>query len=428
MSAGRALAGIAVPLYLATAGYSAARLGVLFGVAALTSAVMSATIGFLSDRLGRKVFLVVVPLLVAGAGVAYAVSVNPLVVFVGAGLGSFGRGGGAGGGMVGPYQPAEQALVAASVEARRRTATFGWLAFASSLGALCGGLLTGVVAPSHPGASAAIAAYRPVFLTLAACAAIAGLLALLIIEPQRPKRAGQERGPLFPRRSAGLLYRLWITNGLNGAAVGMFGPFVSYWFFRRFGVGPSTLGYLYAVINGVGMVSNLSAAGVARRLGLVRGTVVLRLVVAGLVIPLVFAPSFLLAAAIYLLRMAGQRVVMPLRQSYVMGMADPDERARLAGLSTIPSQASSALTPTLAGELFDHVALGAPFLISGVLQLVQAGLYYAFFHRLPPEEERAAAAGPPPSTASERAVVLSEAAASSLISQGGPEPQLADGR
>jgi MFS family permease len=203
MSAGRALAGVAVPIYLATEGYSAARLGVLFGVAAATSALMSVAIGFLSDRLGRKPFMVVLPLLAALAGVGYAVSVNPVVVFVGGALGSFGRGGGAGGGMVGPYQPAEQALVAASVGAARRTATFGRLAFASSLGALCGGLITGLISPSHPSRSAALAAYRPLFLALAGCAAVAGLLALLIVEPGRTGLRRQAGGPLFPRRSQG---------------------------------------------------------------------------------------------------------------------------------------------------------------------------------------------------------------------------------
>lgn len=417
MSAGRSLAGVAVPIYLATEGYSATHLGVVFGVAAAASALMSAGIGFLSDRLGRRLFMVVVPLLAVAAALAYAFSVSTTVVLVGAALGSFGRGSGAGGGTVGPYQPAEQALVAASVEARRRTAAFGRLAFASSLGALGGGLLTGVLAPSHPARQAALGAYRPVFLALAGCATVAGLLALLIVEPSSPKVERRERGPLFPRRSAGLLYRLWITNTLNGAALGMFGPFLSYWFFRRFGVGAGELGFLYAVVNATSTVSNLSAASVARRLGLVRGTVVLRALVAGLIVPMVFAPSFWIAGAIYLLRMAGQRVVMPLRQSYVMGMAAPEERARLAALSTLPSQAASASTPTLAGALFE-VALGAPFLIAGALQLGNAILYYAFFHGLAPEEERAAPA---------RAGGVGVAPALRSSTRPGPPPALAPG-
>jgi hypothetical protein len=89
-------------------------------------------------------------------------------------------------------------------------------------------------------------------------------------------------------------------------------------------------------------------------------------------------------------------------------MAAPEERARLAALSTLPSQAASAATPTLAGTLFD-VALGLPFLIAGALQLGNAILYYAFFHKLVPEEERAPAgagavgASPAPSSSSQLA-------------------------
>jgi len=395
MSAGRALAGVTIPVYLAIEGYSATRLGVLFAVVAVTAMAISVSVGVLSDRLGWRFFLVVVPLCAAGAAVAYATSVSPLVVFVGAALGSFGRGGGAGGGTVGPYQPAEQALIAASVDAASRTKTFGRLAFASSLGALGGGLLAGVLAPGHPGRAVALAAYRPVFLALAACAVVAGLLALAIVEPPRLPGESRARGPFLPRRSAGLLHRLWVTNTLNGASMGLSGPFLTYWLYRRFGVGANEIGVLFAVVNATSTVSNLSAARIARRFGLVRAATCLRAVVALLVVPMVLAPSFLVAGVILLMRMAAQRVVMPLRQSYVMGMAAPEERARVAALSILPAQGASAVTPTLAGELFDHVALAAPFLLAGVLQLANAVAFFAFFHNRAPEEERVASAIPP---------------------------------
>ncbi|MGH9067447.1 MAG: hypothetical protein ACRD0J_08175, partial [Acidimicrobiales bacterium] len=57
MSAARALAGIVVPVYLASAGYSALRLGVLFVVVGVVNALLSTAVGFLSDRAGRRAFL-----------------------------------------------------------------------------------------------------------------------------------------------------------------------------------------------------------------------------------------------------------------------------------------------------------------------------------------------------------------------------------
>ncbi|MGH9057214.1 MAG: MFS transporter [Acidimicrobiales bacterium] len=403
MSAARALAGVAVPVYLALSGYSGFRLGVLFVVVGVVSAAETTTIGFWSDRVGRKKFLVGVPLLAAVGGAAYAVSRDPVVVFAGAAIGSFGRGGGAGGGSVGPYAPAEQALVAESVAPAQRNSAFGRLAFGSSLGALAGSLLAAGLIRGHPSRAAALGTFRPAFLALAACAVLAAALGLLLVEsaggpssppaPHGPDGArtglgsGPEKPPFLPRESRSLLHRLWVTGALNGTAVGMFGPFVSYWFYRRYGVSAGTIGELYAVVNAFTAVSNLSAAGFGRRWGVVRASTAFRLVQSVLIVPMVLAPSFYLAGAVYLLRMVAQRVSMPLRQSYMMGMADPAERARVAGLARLPAQATSAGTPALAGELFDHVSLSAPFLVGGAFQLANALVYFAFFRGRPPEDE-----------------------------------------
>jgi predicted MFS family arabinose efflux permease len=404
MSAARAMAGVAVPVYLATIGWSASRLGLLFAVVAVSSAAISASVGFLSDRMGRRFFMIAVPLLTAMAAAAYTVSISPLVVFGGAALGAFGRGGGAGGGNVGPYQPAEQALVTASARPSQRTEVFGRLAFGSSLGALIGGLAVGAFAIGKPTAASALLAYRPVYTAIAALAAAAGLLGLLLIEPDRSPGERRQRQPFFPRRSARLLYRLWVTNSVNGAAMGMFGPFLTYWFFTRYGASVASIGALFAAVNAVSMVSNLSAASVARRFGLVRATAALRGIVAVLIVPMVLAPTFPIAGAVYLVRMIANRIAMPMRQSYTMGMAAPEERAQVAALSSIPAQATSAATPALAGELFEHVSLSAPFLGAGILQMANAVLYYTFFRNLTPDEERGApepAVPPAPAVASE---------------------------
>lgn len=115
MSVTRALAGIVAPIYLAVLGFGGLTLGVLFTATALVSALLTNTIGLLSDRFGRKPVLVITPMLAGAAGLVYAFSHTAGVLFVFAALGSFGRGAGAGGGIIGPYQPAEQALLADAV-------------------------------------------------------------------------------------------------------------------------------------------------------------------------------------------------------------------------------------------------------------------------------------------------------------------------
>ena len=393
MSAARALAAVITPIYLAVIGFSALRLGFLFLVVAVASAVMAAGVGAASDRLGRKPFLLAMPLLTAGAAVAFAVSDRTMVLFMAAAAGSFGRGSGAGAGTVGPYQPAESAFAVDAVSAEERNSVFGRLAFSAALGALGGGLLALLARKGHVvGGTQAMTTFRPAFLTVAVLCIIAGVVALGLVEPRRRRRdrtfpPGRRAG-IVPRRSVPLLIRLWITNSVNGLAVGMFGPFLTYWFFRRLGAGPGEIGVMFALVNLASLPSTLGAAPLARRFGLVRTASAMRVAQSVLLIPMALSPTFWVAGGVYLVRMAVQRAGMPLRQSYVVAMADPQERARVAALSSLPAQATSAVSPVFAGYLFDQVSLTLPIELAGLLQLSTAVLFYVFFHGWRPEEER----------------------------------------
>ncbi|MHB1582615.1 MAG: MFS transporter, partial [Acidimicrobiales bacterium] len=395
MSAARAVAGVVTALYLASQGYSALRIGMVFLGVALASAAMSTGIGLASDAVGRKPFLVAVPLLAAAAAMVFAVDRTGALLFLFAALGSFGRGAGAGAGNVGPYQPAEAAFVAEVVPAAERTAAFGRLSFVSSLGALAGGLLAGLAQPGRAVAQAATAAYRPAFLAAAVLAGIAGLLALGLTDAvgERHRRSAGQRRPrmVLPRRSWHMLWRFWVTNGLNGMAIGLFGPFVSYWFHRRYGASPQAVGALFAVINVATLASALAAPAVGRRLGTVRAIVAVRVLQGALLVPMALAPDFAAAGGIYLVRMLVQRVGLPLRQSFTQAVADPEERASLAALSNLPAQGTQAGSQVLAGFLFDQVSLAAPLLIGGVLQTLNAAAYAALFRGVSSADERAAA-------------------------------------
>lgn len=401
MSSGRAMAGVITPVYLALQGFSAVRIGALFALVGLASAILSSLVGLVSDRVGRRPFLVALPLATAGAALVFASTRSDVALFLAASLGSFGRGAGAGAGAVGPYQPAESALVVDATPARHRNAALGRLAFGSSIGAIAGGLLVLVAPTGHPHGQHALAGFRLAFVLIGGLSALAGVLAIWIVEVRRaPRSQTQSRRILrFPRRSLPLLYRLWATNAVNGFAVGMFGPFVSYWFFRRFGASVGAIGVMFAVVNVASAFSTLSAAGLARRWGLVATVTVVRATQAILLVPLVLVPNFEAAAAIYLVRMTAQRIGLPLRQSYVLAMADPDERASVAAISNLPSQLTMAGSPLLAGYLFDEVSLALPFDIAAVFQIVNSALFWIFFRHAPPEEEAATPARTTPGRA-----------------------------
>ncbi|HZD65376.1 MAG TPA: MFS transporter, partial [Acidimicrobiales bacterium] len=398
MTASRAAAGVLVPIYLAKVGFSGLHLGLLFGAVALVSAALATAIGLLADRVGRKPFLVALPLTTAGAAMGFALTRNAGILLALAAVGTFGRGAGAGPGIPGPYYPAEQALVTDLTAPAERNRAFARLGSASALGSLIGGLLAALPRLGRLAGLGALAAYRPAFLAAAAAAAVAGLIVVPVADRQWGTGAATGGGGSrlrIPRRSLPLLYRLWAVNTLNGVGIGLFGPFITYWFYRRFGAGPATVGLLFALINGATVVTNLTAAGWARRLGLVRVVVVARALQALLLVPLVLAPTFWVAGGVYLLRSVVQRIGLPLRQSYTVAMAHPDERAGVAGLASVPTQLAATGTPVAGGYVFDVVGLALPFELGAFFQLANAVLFAVFFSARPPPEETGAEPAPP---------------------------------
>jgi MFS family permease len=412
MSAQRALVGVVVPIYLARRGFSATELGALFSVVGLAAALLSTLVGFAADRVGRKPFVVMMPLLSGIAGLVFAAIDQPVALFAAAAIGSFGRGSGAGGGQIGPYQPAEQALLAGMVDDRQRNRLFGFIASASAAGGLLGAVLA--VTPLSAAATRHVvsaATYRPAFLAALVLAVLSALCALPVREERAPDAGdavpdpgaaaldpgaaaldpgaaaldpGGEpgAGPASRRLSAvsrRLVLRLWATNSVNGLAVGLFGPFITYWLYRRYGAGPSTIGELYVAGNIITIATNQLAAPLARRVGTVRTVVVVRTAQALLLPVLALMPSFAAAGVLYTLRLIVQRIGISLRQSFVMGSAPAAERARVVAYSQLPTQGISALSPSLSGYLFDEVSLAAPFELAGALQLINALLFHHFF-------------------------------------------------
>ncbi|NNM54870.1 MAG: MFS transporter [Spirochaetales bacterium] len=393
MSATQAMAAILVPIDLAKLGFHGVFIGLLFTATATASAVLTAVIGFLSDRFGRRSFLVLMPFVTAVAGFIFALSQWGAFLFVSAAIGALGRGSGAGGGTVGPYQPAEQAYLTARIPSEHRNSLFGRLGFATSLGALIGG---GPLIYLTVGLTPHAQQFTVAFFVAGACALAAGVLALGIAKDRKIPLEKSQVSPvnkdsakvLPPGQVRRLLLQLAVTNSLNGFAVGFFGPFITYWFYRRFGVSAVEIGLLYMLINVVSLFSNVFTSRVALRWGVVRSIVVTRIVQGLMIIPMVLAPFFWLAGVLYALRMMVQRLGLPLRQSYVMGIVPDAQRGKVSSLSNLPSQVTSAISPSLAGPMIENISLNLPFELGALIQTLGAILFGVFFGSTRPPEER----------------------------------------
>ncbi|MGH7780321.1 MAG: MFS transporter [Candidatus Binataceae bacterium] len=399
--------GIILPLYLVALGYGAVALGILLAFSALAAAGISTSVGVLADRFGRKNCLMAISLMLGAGAIGFALATSFTWIVIFAAIGSIGRGGALAGGAWGPFYPAVQALVAERTTDYNRTRVFGAFSFVGVMAAAAGTLLAGLPSLLHRvAAMPEVETYRVLFV-LAGLLGIAMAVAVIPVHEDRDAArsareiaaasAATDNSPGLrmglSRGSWRLIIRFMITNATNGLAIGMLGPFVVYWFFRRFGVGSAELAEAFFVLNILSAAPYLMAGRIALMLGSVRSIVWTRGISTVLLFMVVLMPTFAWAVAVYGIRAIFNMLSIPVRQSYLMGVIPPSERSSASGFANFPSQVMSAVGPYIAGLFMEHLYLSLPLEFAAVMQGLNTFLYWLFFRNVLPPEEMAHAAG-----------------------------------
>jgi sugar phosphate permease len=98
-----------------------------------------------------------------------------------------------------------------------------------------------------------------------------------------------------------------------------------------------------------------------------------------------FAPRGEIAIALLLIRALFAQMDVPARQSFVMTVVPPEERAAASSVTNVPRSLASAATPLLAGVLLAHSTFGWPLLIAGVVKIAYDLLLLALYRDVPEE-------------------------------------------
>ena len=219
----------AFTLYLHALGWSAPEIGATLSAALLAGAVLTLAVGPLSDRRGRRRFLLLYEALQSGAALLALVTVWPPALVLAAIVGGFGRGAN---GSAGPFGPLEQAWLAHALPAEKRGSVFSLNAAIGFSGMALGALLAGGV-QLLIGPLGAVLAYRPLFL-LSLAGSVAAFVLIAGLHEPAPARSARRPAEHSERRSENrMLTRLVIANIVNGLGIGMIAPLIAYWFALR---------------------------------------------------------------------------------------------------------------------------------------------------------------------------------------------------
>jgi MFS family permease len=235
----------------------------------------------------------------------------------------------------------------------------------------------------------ALESYRLVILGYAVIGLVLAVLFLLLSPDVEHHGAGPSPAALVRfglHRSKAVVFRLSALFALDAFGGGfVVQGIAAYWFHIRFGASPATLGAIFFGANILAGVSALTAAALARRIGLVETMVFTHVPSNVLLILVPLMPTLPLAITMLLLRFSISQMDVPTRQSYTMAVVAPDERSAAAGLTGVARTAGAAVSPSLAGLFLSVPALiSLPFLCSGGLKLVYDFLLWRRFRAVRP--------------------------------------------
>jgi MFS family permease len=382
-------------LYLAEVGLSGGEIGLLLTMTLVGDTGISLWLTTNADRIGRKRMLIAGAALMILGGLMFALTANFLLLLLAATIGVLSPSGNE----VGPFLAIEQAALAQTVAAEERTRTFALYhlagSFATAAGALaCGLFMQFLQAQAIP----SLHGFRVILLGYAAAGMLLAVVFLRLSPAAEaaapapvtgPAEVPLRRGILGLHRSRGIVLKLSALFGLDAFAGGfVLQSFVAFWFHVRFGADPATLGGIFFGANLLAGVSALTAAAIARRVGLLNTMVFTHMPSNLLLILVPLMPTLPLAVAVLLLRFVISQMDVPARQSYTTAIVSQDERSAAAGVTGIARTAGAALAPVLAGPLLNIPALaGTPFIVAGVLKLLYDSLLYRLFRGIIPPEE-----------------------------------------
>jgi MFS family permease len=367
--------------YLTDLGFSPLRVGAIIAGTLLGSALLTLAVGLLGHRSRPKRVLLAASALMAATGIGFAELTTfwPLLAVAFAGTLNPSAGD------VSVFLPVEQAALAQSERAARLTRTFARYNLSGTLMGALGALASalpeaaarGFHVDVHDAEKAAFVVYVLAALWIAAI--YRGLSPAV-------EHHGAPASPLARSRAVVLeLTLLFSLDSFGGGLVVQ--SLLVLWLDRRFHLPIATTGAIFFVAGLLAAFSQLVSAQIAVRIGRIRTMVYTHLPANVFLVAAGLAPNAPLAVTFLLLRMALSSMDVPARQSYVMAIVPPEERAAAASVTNVPRSFATALAPLLAGAMLERSSFGWPLVIAGALKIVYDVLLLARFRKVRPPGE-----------------------------------------
>ena len=263
------------------------------------------------------------------------------------------------------------------------------IAVASTVGSLAGGLMPDVFHAWLEGAGdIGLGTYRWTLIVGSAVSVI-GIVPMFMMREVRNNTHAQQLARAPIRESAEELRQnsndMWIfvvSALLVAVGVGMIIPFYNV-FLEDLGLTARSIGIVFAIGSGVAAVAGLSSPFISRRIGALRGVVVLRLMVAPFFIALIFIPGVGIAIFAHIVRMIGMNVTWPIDSTFLGEILPARLTSTAFGRRSAAWNAGSAIAAFAGGWLIVRYGYSPTFAIFVVFTLLSMVVFSGYFWRHP---------------------------------------------
>ena len=375
---------VLLPSYLIAIGLTPTQIGVIVFATLFGSALVTLWAGFATHRFGLRRMLLGATFLMVATGLGFTFArgfwMLAIVAFVGTMNPSAGD--------VSLFLPLEQTAISQTVGTRDLTAVFAIYNVGGALGGAFGALASGLPTTLGPRLGIdTVVAQRGGFVAYTILAVMILVTYLSLSRAIEPAPVERKAARLAKSRS--IVMRLSALFSLDSFGGGFtIQSLLALWMFRRFNMSIQAAGTFFFVAGILGSFSQFVSSRMATRFGRINTMVFTHLPANVFLLLTALMPTAPLAIACLLIRASMQSMDIPARQSYVMAVVPPEERAAAASVTNVPRSLASAVSPIPAGMMLDVTSFGWPLICAGACKIAYDLLLLLQFRAHRPEDER----------------------------------------